>query len=102
MSNYALVNKQTNICDNVVSWDGDTNKWQPPETHMAMLVDTTPSLRWRANYELNEWESVECMGYGSPGDIWDGTRLCDPQPTGPLPPYDPPVEEETIDPTTTE
>ena len=64
MSNYALVNKQTNICDNVISWDGDTNKWQPPETHLALLVDTTPSLRWRALFSKRFVERVALLEQG--------------------------------------
>ena len=40
MSKYALINKETNIVDNIIVWDG-TNCWIPPDTHTAVNIENT-------------------------------------------------------------
>jgi hypothetical protein len=38
MSTYAVVLVETNICDNVVVWDG-TSPWSPPVDHYTVNID---------------------------------------------------------------
>lgn len=42
MANYALVNKNTNVVDMVVAWDGDENGWRPDEIYLPILLQDTP------------------------------------------------------------
>lgn len=37
-TNYALINKETNVVDNICAWDGNTQTWTPPSTHDAIRV----------------------------------------------------------------
>ena len=38
MSKYALINKETNIVDNTIVWDG-SDCWTPPSTHLAVNIE---------------------------------------------------------------
>jgi len=47
MYRYALINKQTNIVDNTVVWDG-TDCWTPPDTHTAVNIENTKAgVNWK-------------------------------------------------------
>lgn len=50
--NYALVNKATNIVDNVIVLE-DVNAWTPPEDMLLVLLDAAAGI----------------------GDTWDGTQF---------------------------
>ena len=47
--NYCLVDQATNICDNVVVWDGNPDTWQPPADHLTLIQATTPAKVWYWN-----------------------------------------------------
>jgi hypothetical protein len=89
--NYLLINTSITpeTCDNVVVWDGDTNTWSPPEGHIALLQETTPSKDWSWDATSNTWVLAESIGGGQIGYTWDGVTLTtnDPQP------QDPPLNE---------
>ena len=72
--NYYMVNESTNICDNVVVWDGDTNTWTPPQDYLMLAQDTTQCKNWGWNDAISDWELV-VRGEGSIGFTWDGTYL---------------------------
>lgn len=36
MAKYAIVENSTNLVVNIVEWNGDTTKWQPPTGHTAI------------------------------------------------------------------
>jgi len=38
MYKYALINKETNVVDNVILWDGG-DSWSAPNTHTAINVE---------------------------------------------------------------
>ena len=38
MYKYALINKETNVVDNVILWDGG-DSWSAPSTHTAINVE---------------------------------------------------------------
>ena len=42
MANYALVNKETNIVDMVIAWDGDEEGWRPDEIYTPILLQDIP------------------------------------------------------------
>jgi hypothetical protein len=84
MASYLLVNKETNIAENAVEWDGNTSTWSPPDIDFTLPVATTPSVDWVWKEEAQEWQlGQESMGNGGIGDTWDGTKLIKPQPTEP-------------------
>jgi len=39
MSTYAVILTTTNICDNVIGWDGSSGPWSPPADHYAVNID---------------------------------------------------------------
>lgn len=80
--NYCMVNEQTNVCDNVVVWDGDTNTWTPPPGYLMLVQDTTPAKNWAWNTVTKVWELV-VYGLGSTGFTWDGTYLITNEPEPP-------------------
>jgi hypothetical protein len=40
VSSYAVINNTTNVCVNVVAWDGVSNWLPPAETYLVELGDT--------------------------------------------------------------
>ena len=50
-NNYALVNKETNVVDNVCAWDGNTQTWTPPSTHDVVLVPSNIGIGVSWTYE---------------------------------------------------
>ena len=39
MFTYAVIDTSTNICDNVIVWDGTPASWSPPADHYAVNID---------------------------------------------------------------
>lgn len=78
--NYCMVNKSTNVCDNICLWDGDPNTWTPPADYLMLVQATTPTKVWAWNSTTKVWELVEQMGEGQIGFTWDGTYLTTNQP----------------------
>lgn len=75
MENYILINTQTNVADNVVYWDGNTDQWTPPSFHIALVQASTPALVWNYSVEAKDFVLVEEIGAGQIGFTWDGSRL---------------------------
>lgn len=82
MQNYLVINTGTNICDNIVLWDGDTSTWQPPDGHIALPADTIPAMIWVKDESLIPPDYIlrEVMGAGGIGFTWDGSVLTTDQP----------------------
>lgn len=83
MAHYLLINKDTNIAENAIEWDGNATNWSPPETHLPVMLDTTPAVDWVWNDAAADWVAVNGVGNGGVGDSWDGTKLVAPKPTEP-------------------
>jgi hypothetical protein len=85
--NYYMVNKDTNICDNVCLWDGNPETWTPPSTYLMLIQATTPTKIWGLNVDKTAFVLVDSINDGSIGWTWDGTYLItnDPQPSPPQP-----------------
>lgn len=73
--NYLLINKTTNVVENVCYWDGDTSKWQPEENSFALPLDTTPSLVWQLNQDKTDFVLTSVLGQGAIGFTWNGAAL---------------------------
>lgn len=84
MASYLLINKATNIADNAVEWNGNTDTWQPPNGYFAILISITPSIDWEWNEITQEWEPIETIGNGGIGDSYTDGKLVEPKPTTPL------------------
>jgi hypothetical protein len=82
--NYCMVNESSNICDNVVLWDGNTDTWTPPAGYLMLVQATTPAKTWVWDAQANAWV-LQVSGEGQIGYTWDGTYLItnEPQPTEP-------------------
>ena len=48
MANYHIINTTTNIVENTVEWDGDTNKWNPEDGYVA-VGSTVCGIGWKYN-----------------------------------------------------
>ena len=85
---YCMVDTTTNICDNVVMWDGNPDTWTPPPSHLMLVQATTPAKVWELNSEKTEYVLQVQMGTGQIGFTWDGAHLVtnEPQPVIPTQP----------------
>ncbi len=83
--NYCMINQQTNVCDNVVLWDGNLDTWTPPSGELMLVQAATPAKVWGLNPEKTDYILVVVMGVGGIGFTWDGQYLTtnDPYP-GPV------------------
>ena len=76
-----MVNKETNICDNVCVWDGNPETWTPPANYLMLVQDTTPAKNWALNESVTPpIYELKVTGVGSIGYTWDGTYLITNQP----------------------
>ena len=50
MANYQIINTTTNIVENSVLWDGDTNKWSPDSGTIG-VASTAGGMGWKYNSE---------------------------------------------------
>lgn len=80
---YCMINKQTNVCDNIIEWDGNINHWTPPENYTMVLHSNTKSKTWKLNKDFTQWVLTESFGNCEIGYIFDGEFYItnQPQPT---------------------
>jgi hypothetical protein len=85
---YCTVDTATNICDNVVMWDGNPDTWTPPVDHLMLAQSTTPAKVWEYDSVAKTWSLGVQVGAGQIGFTWDGTYLTtnEPQPVTPTQP----------------
>lgn len=69
-----MINKATNIVDNVCVWDGDIQTWTPPENYLLLVQASTPSLVWSLNEGNTDWVLTEVLGQAGIGFTWNGTQ----------------------------
>jgi len=82
MPNYLLINKQTNIVDNIIDWDGNTSTWRPPEEYEVVAQsEGRLEIIWDWDKERQEWVELETFRGGDIGATWDGTKFINPKPT---------------------
>ena len=80
IQNYLVINETTNIVDDVVVWDGNTDTWTPPSNSLMLVQSTTPALVWFSNEDYTVFTLTEQIGAGQIGFTWDGTVLTTNQP----------------------
>lgn len=85
VQNYCMVNETTNVCDNLVVWDGNPDTWTFPAGYLMLVQTTTPTKTWSLDAQTLTWALVNDMGNGQIGFTWDGTYLVtnEPQPIEP-------------------
>lgn len=73
-----MVNKSTNIVDNISMWDGDINTWTPPTEYLMLEQEQIIALLWTpiiADNKIIDFELAENLGAGQIGFTWDGSVL---------------------------
>ena len=98
INDYLMINESTNIVENICTWDGNPNTWQPPANYLMLIKNITPAMLWVAKqveiqpptdpvtYQVI-YVLEESMGTAEIGFTWNGT-VCttnEPQPTMPTP-----------------
>ena len=83
--NYCMVNKVTNVCDNICVWDGNPDTWMPPADYLMLIQATTPTKIWQWDSANSEWILSDSIGNAEIGFTWDGTYLMTNQPMPPVP-----------------
>lgn len=83
VQNYCMVDTATNVCDNLVMWDGNTDTWTPPPGQLMLVQATTPAKVWYWNGTV--WSLQDQLGAGSIGFTWDGTYLTTNESMPPVP-----------------
>lgn len=73
--NYLMVNKTTNIVDNVCVWDGDSDSWEPPVTHTMLPQASTLAKVWVYNTDTSEYVLEPVKGSGAIGHVLEGDVL---------------------------
>ena len=77
-----MINKFTNVVDNICIWDGDINSWQPSTDIVMLNKLTTPAMIWQLDNALSTPAFVlkTEIGAGNIGFVWNGTILTTNQP----------------------
>jgi hypothetical protein len=78
--NYCMVNEQTNVCDNITLWDGNTDTWTPPHGYLMLPQATTSSKNWVWDEVQKAWVMTVEQGQGQIGFLWDGVHLITQEP----------------------
>ena len=89
---YLMINDSTNTVENVVTWDGNSDTWQPPQGYTMLVQTTTPAMVWGLNEDATDWILVEQIGVATIGFTWDGTACITDQPKPPKPQAQPTTE----------
>jgi hypothetical protein len=78
---YCLISKETNICENIIIWDGDSSKWAPPSEYLIFELASIPVILWKYDDAIKDFGPITPEGeLGCPGYTWDGTHLVQPKP----------------------
>lgn len=78
--NYLLINRDSNIVENIIVWDGDETKWIPPQEHIALVQEDINAIVWEFNDVAKDYELVEIQGRGAIGFLWNGSVLTTQEP----------------------
>lgn len=82
---YYIVDNQSNVCINLVLWNGNPDVWTPPSSCIALEQENTQAKIWVYDVNSKEWNLEVQNGQGQIGFTWDGTYLVtsDPIPSNP-------------------
>lgn len=80
MAHLAIINTNTNICENVTIDNRPISEISMPEGYIVLELDKIPAMDWVKN-DQGEWTQVgPTLGEGGKGDIWNGIMLIQPKP----------------------
>jgi hypothetical protein len=79
MTKLALINNNTNICENVTIDDRAANEINI-EGYTVLDLDNTPVINWNWNESLNDFEEVESIGNGGIGFTYVNGKLVSDKP----------------------
>lgn len=87
LENYLMINKTTNVVENVSIWDGNPQTWVPPENTLMLAQATTPAKVWVFVTSIDDYELQTTIGEGQIGFSWDGVECItnEPKPEKPEP-----------------
>ena len=76
----AIINTNTNICENVTVDTRPANQVIVPGPYLVLDLKTTPAIKWHKDAEGIWVQGQEQLGIGGIGMIWNGQRLEQPKP----------------------
>lgn len=83
-----MINKSTNIVENVCVWDGNTESWNPPADYLMLVQSTIPAIVWTpvaVDNKITDFVLTEELGQGAVGFTWNGSVVTTNQPKPELP-----------------
>lgn len=80
MTRVAIINLDTQKCENVSVDERDISLIVLPHPYLAIDLDATPAIDWVWREDSQQWESVEGIGNGGIGDDWFNGKLIQPHP----------------------
>jgi hypothetical protein len=83
MTQLAIINNITNICENVSLDDRQASEINI-EGYTVLNLDNTPVINWNWNESLNDFEEVESIGNGGIGFIYTDGKLVAVKPAIPV------------------
>jgi len=83
MITLALINNNTNICENVSTDTRALNEIQI-EGYTVLNLNSTSTIIWSWNKELNDFEEIENIGNGGIGFIYTNGKLVQVKPEKPV------------------
>lgn len=75
-----IINSSTSICENVALDERPLADIQLPEPYFALDIDGVIAVIWTYDTTPEEAYTVEVLGGGGIGFLWDGERLLQPNP----------------------
>jgi hypothetical protein len=79
--NYLMVNKATNVIENIVLWDGNLETWNPGDEFLLLKAEETSCTVWF--WDNGQLQSQQIVGAAGVGDTWDNGNAVKPQPPKP-------------------
>ena len=92
MTQLAIINNITKICENVSSDDRPSNEIII-EGYTVLDLDNTSVITWSWNESLNDFEKFENIGNGGIGFIYTDGKLVQEKPAIPVQPTTSDIEE---------
>jgi hypothetical protein len=80
MTILAVINKETNLVENISLDDRPISEITLPDPYFVIDLETTPTITFYRHSDTKEVLSEESIGQGGIGFTWDGTKLIGPQP----------------------
>ena len=72
MAKYLLINKTTNIVENIVEVADDS--WQPSDSFLAVPQDEVIGQVWSFDSDVNDFVVSDLLGSATIGNTYDGSK----------------------------